>query len=329
MTLATLCTACGTTFRVVQDQLRVSEGWVRCGRCNEVFSALETLSELPDEEPVVQAVSIEQPAEQVDGPAGADFLRDPPRGWSASQPAAMADEAALAPHADLHAPEPALASSLPALDTAAPVPEWSSSEAGPVDGEDHRLRGATDAPAVAPPAESEVHVEIPAFVREADAQRSAASPRAQRSWVLGSVLAALVLVGQAVHGWRDALATWVPATRPALAVACEWLSCQLSPWRQLDGLSVESSNLGQVGSTTIYQLSVVLRNRTRLELMAPSLDLALTDSQGRTVARRVLSVTDLGAQGGPLPPGGELALQARLSTGDRRITGYALEIFHP
>ena len=92
---------------------------------------------------------------------------------------------------------------------------------------------------------------------------------------------------------------------------------------------MESSSLGQVGSTTIYQLSVVLRNRTRLELMAPSLDLALTDSQGRTVARRVLSVTELGAQSGPLPPGGELTLQARLSTGDRRITGYALEIFHP
>jgi ribosomal protein L11 methyltransferase len=31
--LATRCSACGTVFRVVQDQLRVSEGWVRCGRC--------------------------------------------------------------------------------------------------------------------------------------------------------------------------------------------------------------------------------------------------------------------------------------------------------
>ena len=47
MSLATRCPACGTTFRVVQDQLKVSDGWVRCGQCQEVFNALETLFELP------------------------------------------------------------------------------------------------------------------------------------------------------------------------------------------------------------------------------------------------------------------------------------------
>lgn len=46
MSLATRCTACGTVFRVVQDQLKVSEGWVRCGRCGEVFNALEGLFDL-------------------------------------------------------------------------------------------------------------------------------------------------------------------------------------------------------------------------------------------------------------------------------------------
>jgi predicted Zn finger-like uncharacterized protein len=46
MSLATRCTACGTAFRVVQDQLKVSEGWVRCGRCSEVFNALEGLFDL-------------------------------------------------------------------------------------------------------------------------------------------------------------------------------------------------------------------------------------------------------------------------------------------
>ncbi|HVK31353.1 MAG TPA: zinc-ribbon domain-containing protein, partial [Burkholderiaceae bacterium] len=46
MSLATRCNACGTVFRVVQDQLKVSEGWVRCGRCGEVFNALEGLFDL-------------------------------------------------------------------------------------------------------------------------------------------------------------------------------------------------------------------------------------------------------------------------------------------
>jgi predicted Zn finger-like uncharacterized protein len=43
MSLAARCPACGTVFRVVQDQLRISEGWVRCGRCSEVFNAVEHL----------------------------------------------------------------------------------------------------------------------------------------------------------------------------------------------------------------------------------------------------------------------------------------------
>lgn len=51
MSLATRCTACGTIFRVVQDQLKVSEGWVRCGRCEEVFNALESLFDLEREAP--------------------------------------------------------------------------------------------------------------------------------------------------------------------------------------------------------------------------------------------------------------------------------------
>ena len=51
MSLATRCTACGTVFRVVQDQLKVSEGWVRCGRCDEVFNALEGLFDLERESP--------------------------------------------------------------------------------------------------------------------------------------------------------------------------------------------------------------------------------------------------------------------------------------
>uniref|UniRef100_UPI001B357A37 zinc-ribbon domain-containing protein n=1 Tax=Azohydromonas sediminis TaxID=2259674 RepID=UPI001B357A37 len=46
MTLAARCPSCRTAFRVVQDQLKVSNGWVRCGRCAAVFNANETLFEL-------------------------------------------------------------------------------------------------------------------------------------------------------------------------------------------------------------------------------------------------------------------------------------------
>lgn len=60
MSLATRCTACGTIFKVVQDQLKVSEGWVRCGRCHQVFNALEGLFDLERDPPPQRRV--ESPA---------------------------------------------------------------------------------------------------------------------------------------------------------------------------------------------------------------------------------------------------------------------------
>lgn len=43
MALVTRCPKCGTMFRVVPDQLRVSAGWVRCGHCQEVFDAAQRM----------------------------------------------------------------------------------------------------------------------------------------------------------------------------------------------------------------------------------------------------------------------------------------------
>jgi len=43
----------------------------------------------------------------------------------------------------------------------------------------------------------------------------------------------------------------------------------------------------------------------------------------------VLPVAELGAPQATLQPGQELALQALLSTGERRVDGYTLELFYP
>jgi predicted Zn finger-like uncharacterized protein len=43
--MITRCPACGTRFRVVPDQLRISQGWVRCGHCDEVFDGAQQLHE--------------------------------------------------------------------------------------------------------------------------------------------------------------------------------------------------------------------------------------------------------------------------------------------
>lgn len=39
MSLVTACPSCGVLFKVAPDQLLISEGWVRCGKCQTVFDA--------------------------------------------------------------------------------------------------------------------------------------------------------------------------------------------------------------------------------------------------------------------------------------------------
>lgn len=49
MSQITRCPSCATTFKVVADQLRISDGWVRCGQCKEVFHAASNLQVTPAE----------------------------------------------------------------------------------------------------------------------------------------------------------------------------------------------------------------------------------------------------------------------------------------
>jgi predicted Zn finger-like uncharacterized protein len=43
MSQITRCPFCETSFKVVADQLRISDGWVRCGQCKQVFDASQHL----------------------------------------------------------------------------------------------------------------------------------------------------------------------------------------------------------------------------------------------------------------------------------------------
>lgn len=48
MSQITRCPQCQTRFKVVDDQLRISDGWVRCGKCKSVFDALTHLVQRPE-----------------------------------------------------------------------------------------------------------------------------------------------------------------------------------------------------------------------------------------------------------------------------------------
>lgn len=294
MSLATRCAACGTVFRVVQDQLKVSEGWVRCGRCSEVFNALEGLFDLERE-----SVPAWSPS-QLGGELGA-ALESPPE-------AAAGDS-----HDDEAASTLALASS---LDTE--IDSQPATQPAP----------DTSVPALA--LDSDPTAPTPSFLDQAEREARWQQPRVRLALALALALLSLLLILQVSVDQRHGLAARWPQTLPLLRALCEPLACRIEALRRLDSLVVESSGLTQLDATARYQLQISLRNRDRLPLLLPGFDLTLTDSRGAVIARKLLSPGDFGAAtAGQLAGGAELSLQTTLDVGEQRVTGYSIEIFYP
>src|SRR3954463_2575665 len=93
MGLITRCPTCGTMFKVVADQLKISEGWVRCGHCAEVFDAT---AHMVDESALEQARRA-QPLFDADASTVPAFLssRLPEEDDAAADFGSGSDEAAL------------------------------------------------------------------------------------------------------------------------------------------------------------------------------------------------------------------------------------------
>jgi predicted Zn finger-like uncharacterized protein len=315
MSLATRCTSCGTVFRVVQDQLKVSEGWVRCGRCQEVFNAVEGLFDLD---------------------------REPPPAWPQPEPPkpAAAERTAMAPQAE-EPPGHGDVPERPLLHTDDSVlPEDFEDARFPSELDRDAAQGESSLPPATANAEdvSDSHASSleddapqpsPHFVRMAEQAQRWERPQARASLAVASLALAALLVGQvAVHFRADAAARW-PSMRPVLAAWCGFSGCTLEAPLRLEALSVDSSGLVKLESEGLYRLELVLRNRADHAVRAPSVDLSLTDPSGRLVARKAMSAADFDAPPASIPARGEVSLRALLSSRDARIAGYTIDLFYP
>ena len=320
MSLATRCVACGTVFRVVQDQLKVSEGWVRCGRCGDVFNALEGLFDLERETAPAWTPSQRGALDLL--PASVDE-RNAETAASAALTTAdddatdarnAADDTEIDTRADSQL-ETRLLDRDDLDDSAVGRGEQTDFDASA--GDDLRAAAATPDPA-------------PAFLRQADTAARWQRPRVRLALTLVATVLGLLLAGQAALWQRDAIASRWPQASPLLTQICEPLGCRVEPLRRLDGLAVESSGLTELDNASLYRLQIALRNRYTQPLLTPALDITLTDSRGEVVARRVLSQRDFGSAAPTVvAAGAELSLQAVLDTGERRVSGYSIEIFYP
>jgi predicted Zn finger-like uncharacterized protein len=318
--LVTRCPACGTLFKVVPDQLRISEGWVRCGQCDEVFDA---------------QAQMQAPMELV---PDADAATEPPPTESATESLSVADATSAV---DVQAPQP--------LQTAPNAPE----AAPPVP--DEAVQAVTDTGtnmdtgAVVQEMAPDSNAGIPRFTQSAaDAESfvdappsflNAVAPPARaarwRQWLFATALCLLGigLLVQVGLQQRARIVATEPALAPVFEALCQWAGCAMGPLRQIESVVIESSSFIKV-KTDVYRLSFSIKNTALVPVALPFAEVTLTDLRDQSVLRRVVSPVDYGARGESLAPGEELSLVVPVAVKavagiSEKITGYRLLVFYP
>ncbi|MDE2094778.1 MAG: zinc-ribbon and DUF3426 domain-containing protein, partial [Burkholderiales bacterium] len=320
--------------RVVQDQLKVSEGWVRCGRCNEVFNALEGLFDLERDTPpqeVSGAASAPRSAAVQASAEPFDIEVDIAAAATAGDPS-LIDKI----DAQLLAPRRSEAGSTPATRIGERDRlEFPDAQFDPESPTDDTAVDADDAPAWSTPSTPEsteptAPAAAPEFVRRAQRAARWQRPKVRAALVGVALVLAVSLALQAGHHFRNLISARWPETRPLLAAWCAARSCAIEAPQRIDDVSVESTALTRASAPDVFKLSVALRNHGALTVALPSVDLSLTDPNGQLVARRVLTPRDFGVALARLQPGGDANLQLLLTAGgEAQVTGYTVEIFYP
>jgi predicted Zn finger-like uncharacterized protein len=321
MSLITKCPVCATMFKVVPDQLRVSDGWVRCGQCNEVFDANLNLQAATEHLISAKTVDVMQKS----GTALAECEPPTDLAASASPPAvvAEADEdggndpfLAVNPHALHFEPE--------ALSVQPREPQLNTDE----------LEHISVLPPVSKDDESQAG--------DSAAEHSFLKPKEVSSvWKRRSVRAVLsvfalvlgaMLVLQIVFQERDRIAASWPATRESLEAMCSAAGCTVGPLRQIEAVVIDSSSFTKVRAD-VYRLSFSLKNTAHIEVATPAVELTLTDMQDQPVIRRVFTAMDFEDKSGVLDPGSErsftVPLNVKLAASSEKISGYRLLSFYP
>ena len=341
MSLITCCPTCRTMFQVETDQLKVSDGWVRCGHCDGVFDAsahfqivpVPTAPEIPEapELPVTPDVQLH------DSPVHAGLADPVP-----DVPAALA---ALEPLPDNMAPVPAAATPLPGA--AGDVPD---ADVPPADAAlssylsiPQVLDEAEEQPAATAPTDSDARLALygrePKGPSKADvkARRKSevsfvktARRRARRSQPLYRALAVILsltllaaLLVQGLVYERVALAARYPALLPMLESLCQPLNCQINPPRVIEAIEIDSSSFTQTGPET-YRLNFVVKNNSPGAVAMPALEVTLTGAADKVLVRKIVLPAEYGASSAwlnsALPFAGAFDLQAAPALAARAVT---------
>lgn len=329
MSLITRCPACTTMFKVVDEQLKAAQGWVRCGQCGEVFDA--SLHLVPGEtggRGVPPDASGPAPVQEALTKAS-DALTEPVHVEPVWQPFAQ-DVQAIPINPQ---PEPQGRQD-PVFTANAYGSSLNETELADVPAQELEV---PPSPAEALDATPEV-----AFVREARRNEFWTSPlvRALLGLMGLALLAALML--QWVVRQKDVLAAHEPRLAPLLQALCRPLGCEVRPLRRIELLVIENASFSKTGPDA-YRLRFVFRNTGDAALEIPALEVTLIDSQDQVLVRRVVMPAQFGATGVTLAAHSELAgaLSLKVSSSGAQgasspaqagflpVAGYRILAFYP
>lgn len=339
-------------FKVVADQLKISEGWVRCGHCADVFDATlylqpwmppgeesapgDFVAAAPAPEPAPTSSahaafdaeleaeldaesqrSMEVPEEPAEATGDTELAADE-RADETLPPtvieASPAQARADEQESDFHAELERFAAGLGRL-KADGVPAETSEEEAVVP----KIDVMPDAPGPQDVGEryemlggKDAPELVPGFVRQAQRQAFWQS-RSMRAVLSLLVLALVVLlVGQWALQERDRLAAWRPDLQPWLQRACEPLGCVVAPVRRIDAIVIDSTSLVR-RLGNFYSFDLVLKNTASMALAVPALELSLTDISDQVISRRVFLPEEWPNAPALLPANGSVNVSFRLS----------------
>lgn len=288
--MLTVCTACGTQFRVNTAQLRAVHGLVRCSRCHSVFDAFETLREEFEAPPAVRQAAADEPrapdalTDSVEVPLITAIESTPVVDdidsdfhLQAAKPAAPADDL----FADLWGESPT-----PTANTAPTknVPEHADTDT-PMLIEDHIRKP----PALARDQALYKHMELPP--RERPTPKTPRQPRSINFWGVGVVTMALLLGIQVINAQRLVLSQ-APLIGPALAALYSALGYPVTPASAPGVWLVSNINVtSDPDAPGALSITGTLVNGANFPQPWPILRIELLDRYGDALRARDLTTT--------------------------------------
>ena len=156
------------------------------------------------------------------------------------------------------------------------------------------------------------------------------------AWLYGAAIPVLVLVlaGQALLHYRDAIAAHWPTAKPALIRLCAVAGCEVRPMADIAALSIEASDLqADPAHKGLLILSTTIRNRAPFALAYPYVELTLSDAQDQVVVRRAFGPQEY-ISGAADPRAGiagntEMAVKLFVDASATSQAGYQVYLFYP